>query len=206
MYLTEMVLKPNRVNQLKEANNLAKSHEWFAKSLYINYKKPERYLWRFDVIDDDLHAGQKTLKLRLISSEIPLVKILAKYGRENTIKTQVYQPDLTNLQNKDFKIWVMPSKRIKRTHQQLFLADSDEQQAWFERKAIANGFKVTNISQVKQLAVPYQHFNNKSVAKVHLVEYTGKLEVTNLNKFKQALTHGIGRGKCYGLGMLWIND
>ena len=40
--------------------------------------------------------------------------------------------------------------------------------------------------------------------KILSVTYEGTLEVTDVERFKKALTEGIGRGKAYGMGMMTI--
>ena len=40
--------------------------------------------------------------------------------------------------------------------------------------------------------------------KISRVSFEGVLRVTDVNKFKDTLTHGIGREKAYGMGMLTV--
>lgn len=198
MLLTEMELKPIRVEQLQAADNLAKSHQWFARSLYQGAKKPDRYLFRL------LQLSDGTVKLFLLSQNKPNYKILAKYGRLKTITTKPYQVSLVNTKDVNFNLLASPTYRSKKTHKLMPLANFKMQKNWLIEKGKTNGFKVNHVRVINEQITSYQHDENSQKIDFKLIEFQGTLTITDKNKFKKTLTHGIGRNKSYGLGMLLL--
>lgn len=198
MLLTEMELKPIRVEQLHAADNLAKSHQWFARSLYQGTKKPDRYLFRL------LQLANGTVKLFLLSQNKPNYKILAKYGRLKTIATKPYQIDLANTKDVNFNLLAAPTYRSKKTHKLMPLTNFKMQKNWLTEKGKINGFKVKHVRVISEQMTSYQHDENSQKIDFKLIEFQGTLTITDKNKFKKALINGIGRNKSYGLGMLLL--
>lgn len=198
MYLTKMELKPNRIKQLKDINNLAQAHQWLARSLYYNDQKPGRYLWDLNITND------KIGNLILLSQQKPNKKILMKYGREQTIYTEPYIFKLTRKTDIPFKLIASPSKRIYgHNHSRVPLLNPIKQKQWLQRKADNGGFKIKTLKIVDQKSVFFQH-HNLHASRINKITFAGTLDVTNIKKFEYTITHGIGPEKSYGFGFLQL--
>jgi CRISPR system Cascade subunit CasE len=93
-----------------------------------------------------------------------------------------------------------------------------EQIEWLERQGENNGFKIAdlkinpavrNIISAKEGKVEFKKPSKKNPDKKHQVTYgsvifEGVLQVTDAEKFKDALVNGIGQGKAYGFGLLSV--
>ena len=79
------------------------------------------------------------------------------------------------------------------------------QYGWLKHQAERHGFSVDgNTFGVTQ--VQWYAFKKTSGERVKLlgVTYEGTLTVTDAEKFREALTGGIGRGKAYGMGLITV--
>jgi len=81
----------------------------------------------------------------------------------------------------------------------------EHQKEWLMRKAETNGFKLSTDS-FDVTESKWYRFNKKNRKNVTLlsVTYEGVLEVSDAEKFREALSSGIGRGKAYGMGLMTI--
>lgn len=76
-----------------------------------------------------------------------------------------------------------------------------EQQEWFIRKADENGFKIIEYTSRQD-----EYLRNKNSKNIEFLSviYEGVLQVTDVNKIKEALYKGIGSAKGFGFGLLSI--
>ena len=73
---------------------------------------------------------------------------------------------------------------------------------WLQRKGEQHGF-TCDMEAVRTVPRPREYFNRHGSMGLHsAMEFTGVLQVTNHEKFRDAFTNGIGSGKAFGFGML----
>lgn len=78
-----------------------------------------------------------------------------------------------------------------------------EQQAgekWLNERGEANGFRILSVT-----AQGYQqhHFKKRQI-KISTLDFSGELQITDPEKFRQTLFHGLGRSKAFGCGLLMV--
>ncbi len=78
------------------------------------------------------------------------------------------------------------------------LVKEEEQLSWLERKASDNGFKVINCTISKEGKIAEKSLTHFAVY------FEGALEVTETDKFRDALESGIGPAKGFGFGLLSV--
>ena len=91
------------------------------------------------------------------------------------------------------------------------LRSEEDRIAWLERKAEASGFRLLSV-QINpdvlnlQTATEAKTFGKHEKGRLSFgaALFNGELEITDAEKFKQALADGIGSGKAYGFGLLSI--
>lgn len=71
---------------------------------------------------------------------------------------------------------------------------------WLNERAEKNGFKVLSVT-----AQGYQqhHFKKRQI-KISTLDFTGDLQITDPEKFRQTLFTGLGRAKAFGCGLLMV--
>ena len=109
---------------------------------------------------------------------------------------------LLGFQSYRFEITVNPVKRDSRSRKLLPMRTREEVAEWFAAKAPAWGFDATQL-EVKSLDV--QQFEKKGQpVTLGQATLTGLLNVRDRARFAQSFSHGIGRGKAFGCGLLLI--
>lgn len=126
-----------------------------------------------------------------------------------------------------FRLRANPTKRVSKnnTEQQeqwrgkrIELRGEENQIAWLRRKADQHGFGLVGVRIKPDIAdvrarpeskvIGWREVNDAAAPKRRLtfaaVVFEGVLEITDADKFKQALANGIGSGKAYGFGLLSI--
>jgi CRISPR system Cascade subunit CasE len=77
--------------------------------------------------------------------------------------------------------------------------------AWLEKKALQHGFAVKNWDVAIGNDGEYKvNANEKQPFIIRTLDFEGRLEVTDAEKFKAALLCGIGSAKAFGCGLLMI--
>jgi CRISPR system Cascade subunit CasE len=91
------------------------------------------------------------------------------------------------------------------------LRTSEDQIEWLKRKSGQHGFRLTAVkvnSEVENVAATPNGkvYGNHKQGKLtfNSVIFDGNLKITDAEKFKETLIHGIGQGKAYGFGLLSI--
>lgn len=108
-----------------------------------------------------------------------------------------------------FDLLTMPFKKVpdgeNRNSRRRVLRTQEERLVWLNRKAEQNGFAILEAQESAGEKESAVHPAEKG-GKLYLdsYRYSGTLQITNEEQFKQALRHGIGPGKAYGLGMLLL--
>jgi CRISPR system Cascade subunit CasE len=77
-----------------------------------------------------------------------------------------------------------------------------EQVSWLERKGEQNGFQLLGLDVIPVPNLYGRKSSNPGAIKIVSALYQGTLEILDAEAFKQAVRHGIGRGRSYGCGLL----
>jgi CRISPR system Cascade subunit CasE len=167
----------------------------------------KRNLWRIDNLNGQMY-------LLLLSETKPdLDSFCSQFGDEKCVPESAnYDKLLDRIKAGDrfrFRLTANPTKSVKsgggERGKVCAHITTDHQKKWLEEKAETNGFFVTeNSFDVTESR--WYRFKKKNVKGVTLlsVTYEGILEVKDADLFRNALVHGIGREKAYGMGMLTV--
>lgn len=72
--------------------------------------------------------------------------------------------------------------------------------AWLESKGETNGFRVLSLDKAEYESLEFKR--KETFVRIGVVDYAGHLEITDAEKFREAMTKGIGHGKAWGCGLL----
>ncbi|HFQ94140.1 MAG TPA: type I-E CRISPR-associated protein Cas6/Cse3/CasE [Anaerolineae bacterium] len=86
-----------------------------------------------------------------------------------------------------------PGKRVQLFHE-------EEQLAWLKKRAAANGFSLIDV----QIIPEGNQTDRRKRLTIYTVQYDGRLQITDADKFREALQKGIGPAKAFGCGLLSI--
>ena len=170
----------------------------------------QRRLWRLD----RLHG---TLYLLILSADAPdLRSIAAQFGpvAGGCAQTREYDPLLSRIEAGgvwQFRLTANPTKSLPSHGGQergkvLAHITVEHQERWLLERAERHGFAL----QPEGFAVTASRWldfaKGGARRRVSLlsVSYEGLLQVTDAERFRRALTEGIGRGKAYGQGLLTV--
>lgn len=110
-----------------------------------------------------------------------------------------------------FDLLVSPCKKVtqegKHNSQRRVLRTMEERCAWLARKGTQNGFKLLNCQELEGSQQCGIHTKERG-GRMYLdrYHYQGMLQITCVQRFRQAVEGGIGPGKSYGLGMLLLRQ
>lgn len=145
---------------------------------------------------------QRRATITHVLSESPL--------RGDNIVSTYIGPVIENIKagdHVDFNIRVNPviSRRINphKSRGALKAVPSNDLERWLNGKFIKYGFLANFFYDMEGFR---ESVKDGSVVSLNSLLVNGTLEVLNPESVKQALTMGIGRGKCFGFGLLHIYD
>ena len=166
-----------------------------------------RRLWRLDRRGDRLW-------LLVLSEETPdLAGVVAQFGPpDGAAETRDYAPLLARVADGSvwrFRLAANPVKSVKvaggrgavRNH-----VTVEQQERWLAERAPKHGFALEpdGFRVVDSRWISFDKATDGSPVRIHAVTFEGLLRVTDAGLFREALVHGIGRGKAYGLGLLTL--
>jgi len=145
----------------------------------------------------DKNNGKEGHKVIILSNRLP--KKL-NYGE---LSLKEIGPDFLMHEDYFFEILINPSYRDHKTKKIVPIYKEDEAKKWFEDKAQANwGFTVVH-SDIKSNVLKRFKKANHQVT-IHGSYISGKLSVTDQEKFINSFKNGLGRGKAFGFGLLQL--
>lgn len=213
MYLSRVEIDINNRRKMKDLTHLGSYHGWVEESFTEENSKENRSrkLWRIDKLGEKYY-------LLILSENEPDLKKLEKYGVEKTATSKNYDNFLDSLEEgmkakfriklntvRAYKDKENPTKRGR-----IMAVPNEKLNDFFIDKARRNGFEVKSEEfKISKLETEYfMHIDKdetkKSRKKIISATYEGVLKITDLAKFKDALTSGIGKKKAYGCGFLTI--
>lgn len=206
MYLSRIEIDSANRRKIKDLSHLGAYHNWVENCFPNEIKEGKRlrHLWRIDKLQEKDY-------LLLLSAEKPDMDVLNRYGVIGTAQSKEYTPFLRRLASKQkarFRLTANPSYRKcvpgqkkGKIYPHITL---QQQKEWMQKHAAMSGFSVTEKSfDVVERGYSILYKGNRRV-RLSRVTYEGILEITDLEKFRKALSLGIGREKAYGMGLLTV--
>lgn len=207
-YLSRIKLDTNKRKTLQALSSL----NLFHGAVELSFPESRgRNLWRIDQLGGSYY-------LLMVSPERPeLGSFREQFGEdvEGSIAVRDYQRFLMGLKEGDiwhFRITANPTVaangdvQTKKRGKVTAHITTEYQKKWLINKAANYGFQLDS----EQFDVVnrrwYSFRKHVHGARVTLlgVSYEGSLQIIDTDRFRVALTEGIGRGKAYGMGMLTV--
>ena len=230
MYLSRVKIDTKNRQKISDLSHLGDYHNWIEQSFPDEIKNKERlrHLWRIDSV------GNKNYLLVLSKEKPDLDKLekYGVEGTAATKDYDQFLNNLIEGKRYRFRLTANPTHRItnattgkSRVVPHITIL---QQINWLLDRMDKHGFEVVKYKNLH----PYQIIKNREVLdqkeyiykldvtsrdwpllrrkgnsrgmKLSRVTFEGVLEITDLEKFKEALINGIGREKAYGMGLLTV--
>lgn len=206
MFLSQIHLDVTKRHTLQMMNSPSKIHG-AVQQCFPGIK--ERCLWRIDRIKDNYY-------LFILSSSKPdAASFIERYCEDrNEVQFKCKEYDILLDQITDglslrFRLAANPVKSLSSDQPNrgkvLAHVTFQQQKDWLCRQAERCGF-LLDPNQFEVIKSDWKNFRKSDGNKVSLkvTTFEGVLTVANQEKFRDVLTHGIGRGKAYGCGLLTV--
>lgn len=207
MYLSRVEIDYKDRLTSKELNHLGAFHNWVEQSFpkEIESNKRSRKLWRIDNL-------QNRSYLLVLSEDMPDLNMLEKYGVKGTGETKEYEEFLNSLKDGDrmkFRVVLNTTKSISNRKfgrgKVIPLTSEEDQIKYLIDRSEKNGFELhpENFYLVRS---GFEKVLKNGEQRLDLIkaEFQGELTITEIEKFKDMLTTGIGKKKAYGFGMMTV--
>lgn len=203
MYLSRVEIDTKNRQKIRDLSHLGAYHGWIEQSFpdEIAQGERKRHLWRIDQL-------QGRTYLLLLSPDKPDLEKLEKYGRPGTAMSKDYEPFLNRLAENQvlrFRLTANPAfrggKSSKHPGKIIPYFAVDKQLGWLENKAENGGFKLLNADVVGH---DRPSLRKQSRVSLNRTVYEGVLQITDLSKFRNVLTEGLGREKAFGMGLMTV--
>lgn len=209
MYLINIALNPEKFKTKKALQNPNVFHG-ILESAYDDSTQRERKLWTL------LNSSSGT-SLVILSKDQPNIEhIISQIGYSNNpdaFLIRDYVPFLNRIQaghTYRFVLTASPTKAYS-NHDggqtrgtRKMLKKTEDQIEWLKHQGERAGFDVNDVKIVKKQQFFFKKASHNTV-NVADATFVGTLTVADRDKFVEALTSGIGRGKCYGNGLMLIS-
>ncbi|GAA3635843.1 type I-E CRISPR-associated protein Cas6/Cse3/CasE [Lactobacillus hamsteri] len=211
-YLSRVEIDTKNRQKIRDLTHLGAYHNWVEQSFPTEIATHQRlrHLWRID----DL--GNKKYLL-LLSEDKPDLTKLEKNGVKTTADSKAYDSYLNRLNMGEklrFRLTANPTYKIysKQTGKSRVVPHItvDQQMKWLTERVEKHGFRIVQ-DQTGELNFkitsrdwPILRRKNGRNVKLSRVTFEGILQITDLDKFKNSLVHGIGREKAFGMGLLTV--
>lgn len=153
-------------------------------------------------VGENYEAIENGMRLIFRLQANPTKRVANRYEYENEEKRNEF--------NRKFK----DSKNRRR----ISIYKEEEQIEWLARQGENNGFQIAelkinpavrNVISAKEGKIEFSKSDKKNPERKHQITYgsivfEGVLQVTDADKFRDALVNGIGQGKAYGFGLLSV--
>lgn len=224
MYLSRVQIDVNNRQKIKDLTHLGAYHNWVEQSFphEVDSGVRLRHLWRID----QLHGKQYLL---VLSPDKPNLESLEKYGVPDSAGTKDYDQFLSRLsegQEFKFRLTANPTHSVKEDGDKRGRVfphvTAPHQMQWLVKQSEQAGFKINEIEnsidlddeegqEYRRLAFslvardqPILRHQGERIVHIRRVTFEGVLKITNLAKFKDVLTNGLGREKAYGMGLMTV--
>lgn len=206
MYLSRVALDVHKRSTMVALANPQQFHG-AVEQAFVGERR--RRLWRLDQLGDQLY-------LLLLSEDTPDLRHIAEqFGTEEMPQTKDYTPLLERI--KPGTVWrfrlianptkSVPNQKDSAKRGKVYAHITTEfQEKWLLERADKHGFRLSpdEFTVVQCQWRRFQKEHKGRPVSLLSVTYEGILEVTDVEKFRQVLIEGIGRGKAYGLGLMTV--
>lgn len=207
MYLSRVEIDSNNRRKIKDLSHVGAYHNWvescFPTEVEENVRT--RKLWRIDALDGKNY-------LILLSAEKPDLKLLEKYGVEDTAVTKSYDKYLDSLKSGKkmrFRISVNPTisiakEGIKRGKVKNIVGDKNQMEFLLNRSE-KNGFSL-NENEFYAVRKNYEILRKSNMPRERFLklDFEGILTITDVERFKNMLISGLGKKKAFGCGLMTV--
>jgi CRISPR system Cascade subunit CasE len=211
MYLSRLILNPRNRRVQRELANPYQMHKTLMRSFPDDLdREKDRILFRVDV-----DPRTDAIIVLLQSTLAPRWNWLTNNGARGYLlkppETKTFDLDLAPGQVLSFRLRANPTVKRRRERDDGSLRAvrdplyrEEEQLRWMERKAGQSGFcllsvRSQNAPDVRGWAY---HKDAKHKLKLFAVRFDGLLQVTDPDRLRETVRHGIGSGKGLGFGLL----
>lgn len=152
-----------------------------------------RHLWRLSMDKSTLYV---------LSKRKPNLHV----AKRLSLNTRVYNYDNVLNSLKQDQVWgfSLAANTVKqKRHTKQALTNKQDQLNWLLERQNRFGFKVIDKPNFYTEILSLRH-QNCAPSSIQKTEFAGKLQITDLDKFKDAVINGIGREKAYGFGLLML--
>jgi CRISPR system Cascade subunit CasE len=155
------------------------------------------------ILYSDLGGDARGRKVLILSNREPANCVDNEFGavQSKTISDQFLGHKLYR-----FKVVVNPVRRESATKKTIPIKGREAIAKWFTERAQTNWGFTVDPQQIEVNKIDVLQFKDKASRQVTLAQahIQGLLTVTSIERFTQSFTHGIGRGKAFGCGLLQI--
>lgn len=208
MYLINIALNKKK-NKTQKALKVPNVIHGILESSFGGERQNKRKLWTL------LNSSSGT-SLVILSEDMPnLDHIVSQIGYQNNpnaVSVCQYDTYLEQIQNGStyhFYLTACATKAYSNHDNgqtrgtRKMIKAPDEQIEWLKLQGGNNGFIPQNISIVKNQKFQFKK-STHNIVNIAKTTFAGNLIVEDKDKFIYALENGIGRGKCYGNGLMLI--
>ena len=195
MFLTQIKNISIRKNQITKADpdkNRGLMHRAITFSLAPN--QGSKFLFRYD---------KEEQLLILVSEYKPSFDYFNQFFEINkdSIKQITYEDRFKNIkENEQYRFYIETNAVTRHDGKnQKPVLEKENLISWMEQRANNNGFTILHTEEIETKTV-----KGKQSIPLYIAEFSGILQITDIEKFKNALINGVGRSKTYGCGLLWI--
>ena len=144
--------------------------------------------------------------LLILSEHNPDLTSLCGQFSKNSWETKTYDPKLEKDSTWHFRLVANPTvsewRDEGRGHVKACSTEED-QRKWLDRQSEKYGFHVYIFHRPQSTWFRFKK-KDGNVVTFLAVAFEGDLIITDVEKMRTALTHGIGRSKAYGMGMMTL--
>lgn len=198
MFLSEIAFDPNHRDVQEDMKDRNRLHQKVMRLFpeYRNGNGIEQSRSRFGVL---FRVEDQESVMRLQSRIAPEQSTAIPGYKLSDVKDveQVYRTITAGAVFR-FRLDATPTKRDIQSGRRIGLTTKGEQLNWLARQGERSGFEVLEARAEALKAVKAKHWL------YHTVRFDGLLKIKNGGAFGTTLIEGIGQGKPYGLGMLFI--
>lgn len=156
-----------------------------------------------DILYADQGGDFNGRKILLLANRLPATAVDGRYG---AVQSRAIPSDFLGYERYRFKVIINPTRRDNVSRKLVPIKGRDAISQWFLGKSVESwGFDAEPAHlQVDRIQV--LQFKDKSQRLVTLAQahIQGQLLVTDREKFRNAFSNGIGRGRAFGCGLLQI--
>lgn len=142
-------------------------------------------------------------KILLLANREPMHAVEGQYGE---VLSKPIPEDFLEHEQYRFKVIINPTRRDSASRKLIAVRGRDDVAQWFiERSTQSWGFAVLQqhlqIDKIEVLQFKDKQKRNVTIGQAHV---QGLLRITNKEQFSHSFTHGVGRARAYGCGLLQI--